>query len=312
MESVIDTEENEILFEMPATMFLAKSEGATEGRRMIRGYASNETSDEDGEIVLQKGIDYEPFRKNGFINWDHQYRYPIPGCKDIRVPVIIGYPTQVLMKSKGLWTEAELLNPDAGACEELRLANYAWELGTALQKSGSDRRLAYSVEGGIIARRGDKVVRSVVRAAALTWKPVNPTATVEMFQKSLCCGKCSPDHPAYNPAHSCSNKHVEVESLAALEKSVEANAMTTESASALLKQNLDRGMTTVLYGDRPDDCYDASTGRFHNGLTGAYKHMTDHLGHGHKETTQFLRKLIAAGAKNAGIAVLVKTAGLAG
>ena len=300
--------EDTFYIDMPVELELVKSQTTGDiSRRCVKGFASTEALDQSGESVLQKGLDWAPLKATGFINYDHQKR-EIAGAQ---VPIIIGYPTDVIMKSHGLWVEGELLNPGTTSCPELQLADYMWQLGMQLQKSGSDRRLAYSVEGGILERRGNKVVRAIARHVALTHKPVNTDCSVEVLAKSFCCGKCSPDHPGYNPAHVCGNKHVEVESLPALEKAVD-NAMSTDSAGALLKQNLDRGMTTVLYGDTPDDCYDASTGRFKDGLRGAHKHMTDHLGHGTNETTQFLRKLITGATKNADLAVLVKTAGITG
>jgi len=306
------TDKDTFYLHIPVVELFEKSEGeGKEGKRCVKGYASTEALDKDKEQVLQKGMDFEPLQKGGFINYDHKRKIIAPG---VTMPMIIGVPTLVEMRSKGLWVEGELMKAtpeEMIISDQARLANEMWVLGTSLQKSGQ-RSLAYSIEGGILERRGNKVARSVAKDVALTHKPVNAECSVEVFAKSLCCGKCSPDHPQYNPAHSCSNKKVEVpDGLPFLTKAMD-NVMSTAAAGQLLKQNLDRGMSKVLYGDERDDCYNPDTGRFKDGLQGAVQHMTDHLGYGKHETIQFLRKLIEGAGKNADLSVLVKTAGLTG
>ena len=54
--------------------------------------------DQDGEIILQSGIDFTPLLKSGFLNYDHQYR-EIAGA---RLPIIVGYPTKAEIRDKGL------------------------------------------------------------------------------------------------------------------------------------------------------------------------------------------------------------------
>ena len=307
-----ETNDYEVLFEMPVEFDLAKSEDS--GKRCVKGYASTEDLDKDKEQVLKSGMDYQPLKEDGFINYDHQRRM-IGGVK---VPLIIGYPTNVEMKERGLWCEGELLKGDAMASEQIRLSNEMWELGCALQKSGS-RRLAYSMEGAVLERRGKKIVKSVARHVALTHKPVNSACTVEVFAKSLCCGKCSPHHPGYNPAHSCGNKHHEFADglphlTFALQKALEttnSGPMTAERTSPLMRENLDRGLTTVLYGEGfCPSCFDQATGKFHKGLPGAVNHMQSCLGHGKDETYRLLKRLLQGSEKNAELAGLVRAAGL--
>lgn len=288
---------------------LIKSEGEEDakGRRLIKGFASTEALDKDREQVLQKGIDFSPLARDGFINWDHLYEEVVPG---VQVPFIIGHPVQVEMLAKGLFVEGELLQgtpEEIAVSPRLRLASEAWLLQNKLQKSGQ-RSLAWSVEGGVRERRGNKVVRSVVKNLALTHKPVNPECTVESFAKSLCCGRCSPDHPQYNPAHSCGNKAIDPGPLPALTKAVEG--MNTDTAGALLRENLDRRLTRVLYGPSDCGCFDGQTGRFNGGLKKAVEHMTGCLGHRQDETIAFLRKVLHGAEKNGELATLVKTAGI--
>lgn len=293
--------EDTFLIEFPAEALL-KAGG---NKRCLEGFASTGNVDQDQEEVLQKGLDFSYLRDHGYINYDHQTT-EIAGAK---MPIIIGYPTVVEMKQGGLWCEGELLTGDPHASEQIRLANEVWELGQALQKSGN-RRLAYSAEGKVLERRGKKVVRARVEHVAVTFKPVNPACAIELLVKSqgFCCGRCSPDHPEFNPAHSCSNKEdatfQEPESfLKALE-----SAMSTTGAHDLMKENLDRGVTSVLYGDQDCGCFERKTGKFHKGLSGAVHHLSKCRGHGHDRSVKFLKKLVKAAETDAWVHGLTRAA----
>lgn len=283
--------DDQILFELPVELELRKSESGD--RRIIRGYASTERMDQDGEVILQSGIDFTPLLKSGFLNYDHQYRQ-IAGAK---MPIIVGYPTKAEIRDKGLWVEGELLKSDNPVCasEQIRLADELWEMGMALQKSGT-RSLAYSVEGGVLERHGNKIVKSVVRHLAVTHKPVNPDATIELFAKSMCCGRCREGHPLYTPGHVCGHE---------IEK-----AMSTTSAGPLMRENLDRGLSGVLYGDGNCDCFYPSTGRFKNGIAGAVEHLEKCQGYSREQSIKFLRKIVHGAAKESNLAALVRQAGL--
>lgn len=291
--------------DIPGVELLLKSDGEGEGRRCTKGYASTEDLDQDREQVLQKGLDFSYLKKSGYLNYDHQ-KMRVHGAE---LPIIVGYPTHVEMRDRGLWVEGELLKGDPQSSEQMRLANELWELGQALQKSGTDRRLAYSVEGGVLERRGKKIVRSVARHVAVTHKPVNASCSIETFAKSLCCGKCSPHHPEFNPAHHCGNKHVEVDGLPFLSKALE-KAADTVGHGALLKENLDRGLSTALYGEKDCGCYDRTTGRFKDGLAGAHRHLVKCMQQPEKDSVNFLRKIIGGAGKSADLAALATTAGL--
>jgi hypothetical protein len=172
------------------------------------------------------------------------------------------------------------------------------------------------VEGPPPVRRGKKIVSAKVTGLALTHKPVNGACTVELFAKSICCGKCSPDHPLYNPAHSCGNKHDEsiVDGIPQLEKALETadpgGTANVERRSPLQTENLHGHMTSVLYGDRDCGCYDPATGLFKNGVQGAVDHLTNCLGHDRKDSFSLLRRIVIGSENNADLAALVNKAGL--
>lgn len=315
MEETATTEEFEVLFQVPVELDLAKSQET--GKRCIKGYGSTEDEDQDEETILKAGMDIVPLRDHGFINYDHQRRI-IGGVK---VPMIIGVPTLVEMRERGVWVEGELLKGDPMESEQLRLANEMWMLGTSLEelkKSGSRRSLSYSIEGKILERRGKKVTKTVANQVALTHKPVNAACTVSFFAKSFCCGRCQPNHPLYNPAHSCSNKHYEFQDGLPHLMAVMAKALTTDNSgpvsvsrtSPLISENLDRGITTVLYGEGQQcDHFDPMTGRFKDGYAGALRHMTGCLGYSNHEAGQLLKRITQGARNNADLSALIRAAG---
>jgi len=293
--------DNQILFELPIEMELRKSESGD--RRIVRGYASTESMDQDGEVILQNGIDFSYLLKSGFLNYDHQKR-EIAGAT---MPIIVGYPIRAEIRDKGLWVEGELLKSSGETnSEQARLADELWELGLMFQKSGGKRSLAYSVEGGVVERKGNKITKSQVRHLAITTKPVNAEATLEVFRKSFCCGKCDSNHPLHTPGHSCgSHAPVSKEDIENISK-----AMTTESAAPLVLENLDRGMSSLLYGSGTTcNCYD-SAGRFSKGIPGAVNHLHKCLGHDNNQSINFVRKLIHGAKHRPDLAALVKAAGI--
>jgi hypothetical protein len=304
MENIEAADEDTFYIDIPvdSVELIEKSEG--EGKRCIKGYASTEDLDKDGESILQKGMDFGPLMREGYINYDHQ-KQTIGGAK---FPIIIGIPTLVELRKSGLWVEGELFKGDSNESEQIKLANEMWQLGLQLKKSGT-RKLAYSIEGSYVQRRGKKVVKSIARNVALTHKPVNAKCSVEMFAKSLCCGGCTPGSSNYNPSRKCGNKADAPTDIDFLTKGME-KAMSTATTGALMLENLDRGMSKVLYGDKQCDCYDGKTGCFHKGIQGAAKHMTDCTGCSSDDTFKFLKKIIHGSGKNPDFYAFAKTAGL--
>lgn len=182
-------------FEVPVSFF-EKSDAPKGQQRRIGGIISTESPDRQGEIVLQKGLDFGDFLKNGWFNDNHK--------RD--TDAIVGYPESVQFFKKGEtlpngevattsghWAEGYLLE---GADRADRL----WKLGKSLQKT--NRRLGYSVEGKIHRRIGERTIlqksadgksrwvgntiaRATVRNVAITNCPVNTETNMEVLAKSL-------------------------------------------------------------------------------------------------------------------------------
>jgi hypothetical protein len=167
-------------FEVPISFFEKADAGAGKTRR-IGGLISTESRDRQKELLLQRGLDFEPFAASGWYNDNH----------DKKTGGIIGYPDVVksydtgsklpngdLAKTAGTWAEGYLLDTPR--------ATEVWELGKALQATG--RNLGFSVEGTVHRRTGaDKrtIAKATVRNVAVTGCPVNTDSKLEILAKSL-------------------------------------------------------------------------------------------------------------------------------
>jgi len=183
-------------FEVPVSFFEKADAGAGKQRR-IGGIISTEKADRQGEVLLQRGLDFDSsFLRDGWFNDNHSKK----------TTDILGYPEAVQQFRKGdilpdgnksptnaTWVEGYLLDTPA--------ADEVWSLGKALQKT--QRRLGFSVEGKVERRTGPKTVflksadgkdgkwvgrnvaKAIVRNVAITNCPVNADSRLEILTKSL-------------------------------------------------------------------------------------------------------------------------------
>lgn len=134
----------------------------------IRGLASTPDLDYQGEKVVQKGLDISSFLEKGFLNLDHDNSR------------IVGYPDKNNTKitKDGLYLEGYLLDNSDG--------RRFWETAIALQKSGTSRRLGFSIEGQVL-KEDDKgqILKARVTNVAVTSTPCNANATWNAVVKSM-------------------------------------------------------------------------------------------------------------------------------
>ncbi|MDP4224893.1 MAG: HK97 family phage prohead protease [Bacteroidota bacterium] len=146
---------------------IEKSTKGGESLRIIRGYASNDSEDRQGETLLQKGLDISNFVNYGFLNYDHDNSK------------ILGYPLpSTNVDDKGLYVEGALL-------KGVPLADDIWNLAIALKKSQAPRRIGFSIEGKVVQRDGSKILKAKIYNVAITTNPVNATCTWEAMVKSF-------------------------------------------------------------------------------------------------------------------------------
>lgn len=171
-------------FEIQAEAFEKSS--APEGRRRrIGGFVSTDDLDKQGEILLQEGLDFGPFLREGFFNDNHLKQ----------TGKAVGYPEIAELRTltdgrKGWYVEGYLL-------EDHPPADEIWTFAKALERSGAPRKLGYSVEGAILERdpRDQRTVRkAIVREVAITRCPVNGATSLSILAKSLAAG-----HAVTNP-----------------------------------------------------------------------------------------------------------------
>ena len=140
----------------------------------IGGVITTEVVDQQGEVVLSKGMNFDYFLKHGWFNHEHQ-----GGPENV-----LGEPTRVYSVTHG---------GKQGVCVEGNLylhkprARAVYNTALAMQKSGSTRRLGYSVEGQVLQRdpaNRNRVLQSRVLNVAITAHPVNPDARLEVLAKA--------------------------------------------------------------------------------------------------------------------------------
>lgn len=159
----------------------------------IGGYASTSDEDRQGDEIVQKGLDYSDFVNHGWFNYDHDNSK------------ILGYPdkSKCRVDSKGFYVEGTLL-------KDVSIAKSMWETALALKKSGSDRKLGFSVEGKILKRNDlGQVVKAKIYNVAITANPVNTSCNWEALVKSFTTNPCdlekSEDTGVLQAGHNDSN-----------------------------------------------------------------------------------------------------------
>ena len=172
-------------FQYYAPISLFTKADAPEGqRRRFGGIATTEEKDQEGEVILQRGLDWSHFLARGYFNDNHSKK----------TGGIVGYPTGVQFYRKGEslpngkkaehnlhWTEGYLLKGVPGADD-------IWAVGNALGEAGDARRLGQSIEGRIVLRDGPDqktIARAAVYHTAITHVPVNAGTSLGFLAKAL-------------------------------------------------------------------------------------------------------------------------------
>lgn len=169
-------------FDVEAEVF-AKTNAKGESEFWVGGICTTDHVDQEGEKLLQRGLDFRPFLESGYFNDNHG--------RDTGAAV--GKPTKAELRQlpdghQGWYVEGPLYdNPRAMAIRDLAMS---------LERSGdASRKLGFSVEGQILERDPEDpstVRRAVVREIALTRCPVNRHATLQRLVKSLSQGEGPP------------------------------------------------------------------------------------------------------------------------
>lgn len=189
-----------------------KSTDANSDEWRIGGYASTSSEDRQGDEIVQKGLDYDDFVNYGWFNFDHHNDQ------------ILGYPDKDKCKidSHGFYVEGTLL-------KGVEAAKNMWETALALQKSGANRKLGFSVEGKVLQRNAlGKIVKAKIYNVAITPNPVNTSCTWDALVKSFTTNKDD------------------------IEKALEAGHGDT-NGSAIIPESLESAFKTLSYAIGDDE-----------------------------------------------------------
>jgi len=148
----------------------------------IGGIVSTQTTDQQGEQLVQDGVDWTYALRKGWFNYEHK-----AGPENV-----LGHPEnieQIMFKGEPATRIEGVLYLHKPKAKEI------FETAIAMQKSGTGRRLGFSVEGQVLAREKTRIIKSKVLNVAITAHPVNALARLDVL-KSLAAGAVGYQTPA--------------------------------------------------------------------------------------------------------------------
>jgi hypothetical protein len=174
----------------PCELLKAGDSDGPEARPLgkIRGITSSEIRDLDGEIIVQKGLDWTDALEFGHLTHEH----PLGSLN------IVGYPERVepTTVTKGdKEFPATLL--EGSLYLDDKTGKELWEKGITMQKAGGRRALGLSIEGRIkpgARKRGGFVDGIMVKSVAISSQPRNRTSWWKPVMRGLVMSQ-DPDHP---------------------------------------------------------------------------------------------------------------------
>lgn len=232
--------------------------GPNEGSRRFKGIGSTEALDLQNERMFQGGMDLSYFRRHGWFTDEHNVivrdnlgkpLYEIPAVK-------VAAPLQADLSEKGLYVEGELLAGFSDHRPECRCpgcrAEYWHNFMQSLARSNTGRKVGLSVEGRVLRKESNSIVRSWIKNIAITDAPVNTETWAELAKSLASQPWCSGDPNDMKCSH-CNGCRVSTE---ATRKS-QMDAMSFEQAVSLIEgRGWDSKVAQVvaagLYDQRPN------------------------------------------------------------
>ena len=152
---------------MPADFEKAKDRNGKQLMR-VKGVASTNDQDSEGETLEPVGYELDRFLRYGFINYNHLAKSD--------AAKIIGEPdTAHVTKDGKLYIEGKLYNTE--------LAKSVYNLADTLKKAKSKRRLGWSIEGRALERdpgNPKRITKAMITGVAITPSPVNSNTYVDI------------------------------------------------------------------------------------------------------------------------------------
>jgi len=147
-------------------------EKSGDGQSMkIAGIASTPDLDADQEMMDPHGFDLSYFLDKGFFNYNHASKSD-PSS-------IVGEPTKAFITKKGELHLEGFLYPNSAKARDI------FNLADTLKKSGSSRKLGFSIEGKVIDRdllNPQKVTKARITGCAITPTPKNANTYLDVIK----------------------------------------------------------------------------------------------------------------------------------
>jgi len=158
---------------------------AKSGRGPIDGIASVETRDQQNELLVQSGIDWDYLLKRGWLNYEHE-----KGANNV-VGVVQRVEPTMYKGSNATRIHGYLLTSSPKGKQ-------LYDLMKALESANSDRQLGLSVEGAKLEKYGNNITKSIVMNVAVCAHPVHQDARTRMvaLAKSILSGEIGYQTPA--------------------------------------------------------------------------------------------------------------------
>lgn len=200
---------------------------------IVEGIASTDDQDADDEILVPDGYILDRFKSMGFINWNHMAKTD--------PSKIIGEPIDCYVKDNKFYIKG-MLYPDQ------KQAKDTYNLIQTLKKSGSSRKLGWSIEGKALQRDPNnpkRIIRALITGVAITPTPVNSNTFVDLVK-----GEQKQDFVDYEFDETANGGQVYILDVVTTDNvrvRVDKNfniiigkAMSTETGRPLIKESLDK------------------------------------------------------------------------
>lgn len=137
---------------------------------VVTGCASTADRDADGDYLDPNGFNFKPFLEEGYINWHHQ------ATKN---------PKAIIGKPLDAWVDGGKFYIKGGLYPWNDLGKTTYDLIQGLKKSGSKRKLGWSIEGQADERdekNPEYVKRATITHVAITPMPKNKGTWVDLVK----------------------------------------------------------------------------------------------------------------------------------
>jgi hypothetical protein len=137
---------------------------------IVSGMASDASVDSDEEVLMPNGFQLDRFLKLGWVNYDHR-------AKDSS-KYLIGEPVEAKVENNKFFIKAKLFG-------ENPIARDVVDTMKMLKKSGSNRKIGWSIEGRALERdpqNQKKVTKALITGVAITPNPKNGNSYADIVK----------------------------------------------------------------------------------------------------------------------------------